>query len=115
VEIVSEEDEESAVRTEDVGDALIREDKVSERLKALESIIQQQQQEISMLQKKNKTLEKQVENINSERRKKKDIEELKMKTEEDFYNKVIEAKYSNTMLADHIELVEKENAVLKKS
>ena len=32
-----------------------------------------------------------------------------MKMEEDFYNEVIEAKYSNAMLVDHIKLVKKED------
>ena len=42
-----------------------------------------------------------------------EIDALKIKTEEDFYRKVIEAKYNNIILAEQIDLVEEENKMLK--
>jgi len=84
-----------------------------ERLLALETIIKQQQQEIGLLKKKNNTLEHQIKRINSGRSTMEEIDALKIKTEEDFYREVIEAKYNNVMLAEQIDLVEEENKMLK--
>jgi len=66
-----------------------------------------------MLQKKNATLENQLKRIKSNSKKIDTVEELKLKTEEDFYKEVIDAKYKNVMLAEKIELIEIENEMLK--
>ena len=58
-------------------------------------------------------LENQVNRIKNEHKKTDELKEMKLKTEEDFYKEVIEAKHNNVMLAEHIELVEEENKMLK--
>ena len=86
---------------------------MSERLKGLERIRWQQQHEIEMLQKKNATLETQLKRMKNKNKKMDEVEELKMKTEEDLYKEVIDTKYENVTLAEKIELVEMENEMLK--
>ena len=84
-----------------------------ERLKGLERIMRQQQHEIETLQKKNATLENQVKRMKNESKKTDAVEELKLKTEEDFYKEVIDAKYENVILVEKIEIVEMKNEMLK--
>ena len=50
--------------------------------------------------------------MNKENKKTMEIEGLKMKTEEDFYEEVVNTKYENAMLTEHVGVVEKENEIL---
>ena len=84
-----------------------------ERLNRLEWIVNQQYQEIKILQKKNTMLEKIIENTKDEDTKVKQANDLKLKTEEDFYKEVIEAKQANILLTDHFEIIEKEKGMLE--
>ena len=58
-------------------------------------------------------LEKTIKNMKDENTKVKQANDLKLKTEEDFYKEVIEAKQANILLTDHIEIIEKEKGMLE--
>ena len=60
-------------------------------------------------------LEKTVECMKNEKKRKEDIKELKLKTEEDFIKEVVEFKYANVLLTDQLEIASKENEILKKT
>ena len=60
-------------------------------------------------------LEKTVECMKNDKKRKEDIKELKLKTEEDFVKEVVEFKYANVLLTDQLEIASKENEMLKKT
>ena len=71
-----------------------------ERMHGCERIMRQQQHKIEVLQKKNATLENQVNRMKNEHKKMDELKKMKLKTEEDFYKEVIDMKYENVMLAE---------------
>ena len=92
---------------EEIKNELIVDKKVSERLQALETIIKQQQHQIELLKKKNNMLEKTVECMKNDKKRKEEMEELKLKIEEDFVKEVVEFKYINILLTDQLEIAYK--------
>ena len=103
-----ENNEEEEIKNESIIDK-----KVLERLQALETIIKQQQHQIEVLKKKNNMLEKIVECMKNDKKRKEETKEFKLKIEEDFVKEVVEFKYTNVLLIDQLEIVYKENEILK--
>ena len=58
-------------------------------------------------------LEKTVECMKNDKKRKEEMEELKLKTEEDFIKEVVEIKYINVLLTDQLKIAYKENEILK--
>ena len=58
-------------------------------------------------------LKKTVEYIKNDKKRKEETKEFKLKTEEDFVKEVVEFKYTNVLLIDQLEIVYKENEILK--
>jgi len=52
--------------------------------------------------------------MKNDKKRNKNIKELKLKTEEDFVKEVVEFKYANVLLTDQLEIAYKENEMLKK-
>ena len=60
-------------------------------------------------------LEKIVECMKNNKKRKEETEELKLKTEEDFVKEVVKVKQTNVLLKDQFEIAYKENEILKET
>ena len=100
---------------EEIKSVVIDEENVSERLQALEVIIRQQQQELELLRNKNNMLEKIVADMKNKTKKQDKTNEIKVKTEEDFVKEVAEIKFANIILANQLEIADKETKILKET
>ena len=49
------------------------------------------------------------------KRKKEEMDKIKLKTEEDFVKEVVEIKYENVLLTDQLEIADKEMEILKET
>ena len=58
-------------------------------------------------------LERMINNMKNESDKLKEVQDLHMKTEEDFYKEVVDIKHTNVILTNHIEIIEDEKKMLE--
>ena len=60
-------------------------------------------------------LEKTVECMKNVKKRKEEMDKLKIKTEEDFVKEVVKIKYANVLLTDQLKIADKEKKILKET
>ena len=60
-------------------------------------------------------LEKIVTGMKNEKKKQEETNEMEIKTEEDFMKEVAEIKFANIILADQLEIADRETKILKET